>query len=150
MGFAVGLPRKRCYHDGCKCLCETAAKPDGTCKQVYTSGYDLYRYKASASAAPAKETGWKKKANHKCDPAVWSGKADTLEDCKKRCAGKKYMSYARGGDRNCACQDWCGKQKYASVCDFYENVDYASVAVGSSETSIGSNILVFGAFAVMA
>ena len=33
----------RCYDGGCKCLCETAAKSDGTCNKVSHNGYRLYR-----------------------------------------------------------------------------------------------------------
>ena len=29
---------------GCKCLCETAATPDGSCHQVVYLGYTLYKY----------------------------------------------------------------------------------------------------------
>ena len=33
----------RCFSDGCQCLCETAAKDDGTCDMVDHKGYHLYR-----------------------------------------------------------------------------------------------------------
>ena len=34
----------RCFEHGCSCLCETAAKPDGTCDIVSHAGFRLYRY----------------------------------------------------------------------------------------------------------
>ena len=42
----------RCYpknnypNKGCNCLCETAAKADGTCTSTGHSGYRLYRYES--------------------------------------------------------------------------------------------------------
>ena len=34
----------RCYRDGCKCICETAANDDGTCDIKEHMGYNLYRF----------------------------------------------------------------------------------------------------------
>ena len=34
----------RCYNDGCRCLCETSATPEGTCNIVGHNGYRLYKY----------------------------------------------------------------------------------------------------------
>ena len=34
----------RCYSDGCQCICETAAKDDGTCEMADHKGYHLYKY----------------------------------------------------------------------------------------------------------
>ena len=34
----------RCWRDGCKCLCETAAHNDGTCDISEHMGYNLYRF----------------------------------------------------------------------------------------------------------
>ena len=35
---------QRCFDDGCKCYCETAADRDGSCQQKNTNGYRLYKY----------------------------------------------------------------------------------------------------------
>ena len=35
----------RCNDKGCYCICETAAKIDGTCTQIEHTGYRLYKYK---------------------------------------------------------------------------------------------------------
>ena len=50
--FALGtndFGNDRCnvdgYKHGCSCLCETGAKPDGTCDIVGATGYRLYKYK---------------------------------------------------------------------------------------------------------
>ena len=45
--FALGTNdylTNRCTSSGCTCLCETAAKSDGTCIQVNHKGYRLYKY----------------------------------------------------------------------------------------------------------
>ena len=34
----------RCYTDGCSCVCETAAMPDGTCSRIGNNGWKLYKY----------------------------------------------------------------------------------------------------------
>ena len=34
----------RCRGDGCECLCETTASPDGTCRMDMYDGYNLYRF----------------------------------------------------------------------------------------------------------
>ena len=38
----------RCFSDGCKCICETGAKDDGTCDTVGHNGFRLYRYSTSS------------------------------------------------------------------------------------------------------
>ena len=38
----------RCFSDGCKCICETAAKDDGTCDTVDHNGFRLYKFSASS------------------------------------------------------------------------------------------------------
>ena len=43
----------RCWRDGCKCLCETAAHNDGTCDISEHMGYNLYRF-----------TSWESGKNH--------------------------------------------------------------------------------------
>ena len=52
--FALGtndFGNDRCnvdsYKHGCSCLCETGAKPDGTCDIIGATGYRLYKYKKS-------------------------------------------------------------------------------------------------------
>ena len=45
--FAFGTNdygKKRCYIDGCGCLCETNATIDGMCDQEKHDGYRLYKY----------------------------------------------------------------------------------------------------------
>ena len=45
--FAFGTNdylNNRCYSEGCKCLCETAASDEGTCSQVAHNGFRLYKY----------------------------------------------------------------------------------------------------------
>ena len=39
----------RCEANGCKCLCETSAKADGTCDVVEHTGYRLYRFSESSN-----------------------------------------------------------------------------------------------------
>ena len=39
----------RCEGNGCKCLCETSAKADGTCTVVEHKGYRLYRFSTSGN-----------------------------------------------------------------------------------------------------
>ena len=34
----------RCYDEGCECICEVAALPDGTCITKEHSGYQLFTY----------------------------------------------------------------------------------------------------------
>ena len=46
--FAFGTSdygTSRCEGGGCYCLCETAAREDGTCNQVTHEGYRLYTYR---------------------------------------------------------------------------------------------------------
>ena len=38
----------RCFSDGCKCVCETAAKDEGTCDTVDHNGFRLYRFVTSS------------------------------------------------------------------------------------------------------
>ena len=45
--FAFGtndFGKKRCYDEGCKCLCETSASEKGSCEKVDHDGYRLFRY----------------------------------------------------------------------------------------------------------
>ena len=47
--FAFGTNdygNNRCYKNGCGCLCETAATPDGDCAMIVHSGYRLFRYES--------------------------------------------------------------------------------------------------------
>ena len=46
--FAFGK-NDRCYDGGstCKCLCETAASNDGSCKEVDSDNYRLYQYEGN-------------------------------------------------------------------------------------------------------
>ena len=48
--FAFGtndFDETRCEDTGCRCLCETAATPNGTCSVVNHRGYRLYEYKVA-------------------------------------------------------------------------------------------------------
>ena len=40
---------KRCNENGCKCICETAANPDGTCDLKQHDGYRLFKYEKGKS-----------------------------------------------------------------------------------------------------
>ena len=45
--FALGTNdyfNNRCNERGCTCLCETAAKSDGTCNMIDDTGYRLYKF----------------------------------------------------------------------------------------------------------
>ena len=35
---------KKCNRKGCKCWCETSARPDGTCSMNPIQNYELYKY----------------------------------------------------------------------------------------------------------
>ena len=36
--------KDQCNEKGCRCLCEISASQDGSCKQVDTDGYRLYKF----------------------------------------------------------------------------------------------------------
>ena len=42
--FTSDAKKQRCYPNGCRCLCETAASKTGACEAVNHLGYRLYKY----------------------------------------------------------------------------------------------------------
>ena len=76
----------RCFSDGCKCVCETAAKDDGSCDTVDHKGFRLYEF-GSASMVwslveETKECGGQE---------ISKGNKVSIDECAKACSGVASM-----------------------------------------------------------